>query len=176
MNALKAWWAALGMREKRLVSIAGLVVGLALLWLVALSPALRTTREAPAKHAQVDSQLQSMQAMAAEAQSLRGQRALSYDESLRSLEASVKQTLGTGAVLSVSDGRANLNLKGVSADALAMWLSQARVNARVVPNEARLQRSTAQAAAAPASASSAAANAPTAAAWDGTLVLQLPAR
>jgi general secretion pathway protein M len=172
MNALKVWWAALGAREKRLVSMAALVVGLALLWIVGISPAWRTVREAPAKQAIIDKQLQTMHAMVAEATSLRGQRALSYDESLGSLENSVKQTLGSSASLTVNDGRASVNLKAVSADALALWLNQTRVNARLVPSEARLQRS----AAAPAAASSAASGNPKAAAWDGVIVLQMPAR
>jgi general secretion pathway protein M len=163
MNALQTRWAALGAREQRLVIIASVLVCAALLWWVALAPALQTVRLAPAQHAQMDSQLQTMRAMAAEATALRAQRSLSYEESLRNLESSVKQTLGSSATLSVSDTRASLTLKGVNANALAQWLSQARVNARVVPSEARLQRSQA--------------STPTNnATWDGTLVLALPSR
>jgi general secretion pathway protein M len=188
MNPLAQRWAGLAAREKAMLAGAGLVVGLALLWWVALAPALQTLRAANAQHAQVDAQLQSMRLLAAEATALRGQRALGYEESLRNLENSVKQTFGAGATLSVSDARASLTLKGVSADALAQWLSQARINARVVPSEARLQRSAAGAAApalAPSSkASSASATpaSPTASVspgpvlWDGVLVLALPAR
>jgi general secretion pathway protein M len=177
MNALQTRWASLGAREQRLVALASFLVVAALLWWVALAPALQTVRMAPAQHAQVDAQLQSMRSLAAEATALRAQRTLSYDESLRNLESSVKQTLGTGASLSVSDSRASLTLKGVSANALALWLSQARVNARVVPSEARLQRSLASV---PNSAASAATNSSSATAsgttWDGMLVLALPNR
>ncbi len=186
MNAVAQRWASLAEREKLMVAGAGLITGLALLWWVALAPALQTLRAADAQHAQVDAQLQSMRLLAAEATALRGQRTLGYEESLRNLENSVKQTLGAGATLSVSDARASLTLKGVSADALAQWLSQARVNARVVPSEARLQRSNAGAAvsavAPPGTASSAiAASAATSVSpspvlWDGVLVLALPAR
>ncbi len=177
MNALQARWATLGAREQRLVAIACVLVGLALLWWVALAPALQTVRSAPAQHAQVDAQLQSMRALAAEATTLRAQRALSYEESLRNLDSSIKQTLGTGATLSISDSRASVALKGVSANALAQWLSQARVNARVVPSEARLQRSLASAPSSAASAASAAAGTATSnATWDGMLVLALPPR
>lgn len=188
MNALAQRWASLAAREKTMVAGAGLVVGLALLWWVALAPALQTLRAADAQHAQVDAQLQSMRLLAAEATALRGQRTLGYEESLRNLENSVKQTFGAAATLSVSDTRASLTLKGVSADALAQWLSQARINARVVPSEARLQRNNAGAAAgaaapalAPSSAASSATSTPAAAPpgpvlWDGVLVLALPAR
>jgi general secretion pathway protein M len=177
MNALQARWATLGAREQRLVLIASVLVCLALLWWVALAPALQTVRSAPAQHAEVDAQLQNMRALAAEATTLRAQRALSYEESLRNLDSSVKQTLGAGATLSVSDSRASVTLKGVSANALAQWLSQARVNARVVPSEARLQRSLAAAPSAGASAAGAAASpANSNATWDGMLVLALPSR
>lgn len=184
MNAVAQRWANLAAREKTMLAGAGLVVGLALLWWVALAPALQTLRSANAQHAQVDAQLQSMRLLAAEATALRGQRTLGYEESLRNLENSVKQTFGATAVLSVSDARASLTLKGVSADALAQWFSQARINARVVPSEARLQRSNAGAAAGavtpPGTASSAiaasASVSPSPALWDGVLVLALPAR
>jgi general secretion pathway protein M len=188
VNVLAQRWANLATREKTMVAGAGLVVGLALLWWVALAPALQTLRAADAQHAQMDAQLQSMRLLAAEATTLRGQRILSYEESLRNLENSVKQTFGAAATLSVSDARASLTLKGVSADALAQWLSQARINARVVPSEARLQRTTAGAgvsagaAAAPSSAARSAAGTsasspnPGPALWDGVLVLALPAR
>ncbi len=185
MNALTQRWASLAGREKTMVIGAGLVVGLALLWWVALAPALQTLRAADAQHAQADAQLQSMRLLAAEATTLRGQRTLGYEESLRNLENSIKQTFGAAATLAVSDTRASLTLKGVSADALAQWLSQARINARVVPSEARLQRSSAGAAANAAAIPSSTASSATATSaslspspvlWDGVLVLALPAR
>lgn len=184
MNAMTQRWASLARREQSMLLAASLVVGLALLWWVALAPALQTLRAADAQHAQVDAQLQAMRSLAAEATALRAQRTLSYEEALRNLENSVKQTFGAGAALSVSDSRASLTLKGVSADALAQWLSQARINARVVPSEARLQRSNASgttgsatSAASPAKGASAATGtAPTPVTWDGVLVLALPAR
>jgi len=39
---LRARWAALELRERRMVAIAAALVALALLWWVALAPALRT--------------------------------------------------------------------------------------------------------------------------------------
>ncbi len=184
MNAIKIWWAGLGTRDQRLVSLAVALVGLALLWTIGISPALKTLSSASKEHAAVDAQLQSMRQQAEQATSLRAQRALGYDESLRNLENSVKQTLGAGATLSVNNSRASLALKGVSADALALWLGQARINARVVPSEARLQRSaaavtsTAATGTSTAATSTAATSASTAvtANWDGVMVLSLPAR
>ncbi|MFG5407614.1 type II secretion system protein GspM [Piscinibacter sakaiensis] len=47
------------------------VVGLALAWLLALQPALRTLREAPRQIDQLDARLQAMQGLAAETAALR---------------------------------------------------------------------------------------------------------
>jgi general secretion pathway protein M len=166
MNTLKLWWTGLAAREQRWISIAAWLVGLAAVWWLGLAPAIATLRAAPAQHAAADAQLQAMRAQAAQAKDLRGQRAIGYDEALRNLEGSVKKTLGTGANLAINDTRANLSLKNVNADALAVWLNQARIDARAVPSEARITRST------PAAASSTA----TVTSWDGTIVLNLPPR
>jgi general secretion pathway protein M len=174
MSVLQDRWNSLAVREKTLIAGATLLVGGALVWWLAIAPALAILRSAPAQHAQIDMQLQSMRLLASEATALRAQRVLTYDEVLRNLENSVKQTLGAGATLSVSESRASVTLKGVGADALAQWLAQARINARVVPSEVRLQRSAAVAPT-PASAASGVASANTVN-WDGMLVLSLPAR
>jgi general secretion pathway protein M len=166
MNAFKLWWTSIAAREQRWISIAAWLVGLAVVWWLGLAPAIKTLRAAPEQHAAADAQLQAMRAQAAQAKDLRGQRAISYDEALRNLESSVKKTLGTGANLAINDTRANLSLKNVSADALAVWLNQARIDARAVPSEARITRST------PAAASSTS----TVTSWDGTIVLNLPPR
>ena len=171
MNALKLWWAGLGAREQRLVGIAGLIVGIALLWWVAIAPALTTLRTTGQQHAAIDSQLQSMRVLANQARDLRANRPLSYDESLRNLESSVKQTLGSGATLAVTDSRASVSLRAVNADALALWLNQARINARVVPSEMRLTRTASATTSAAAGTSTS-----TVSSWDGTMVLTLPAR
>lgn len=161
MDSLAARWAALAPRERVLVGSAIALVAAALLWWVGISPALKQLRQAREAAPQLDAQLQLMRAQASEATSLKAQRALSYDESLRSLENSVK-TLGAGASLSVSDARASITLRGVSGDALAAWLAQVRANARLVPSELRLKKA--------AGATPAVTN------WDGSIVLNLPAR
>lgn len=167
MSRLKIWWAQLGSREHRLILLASSIVALALIWLLALAPAVKVLRSAAKDQAAASVSLQTMQLLAEQAGVLRAQRALGYDESLRNLENSLKQTLGNTASLSVSETRANVTLKGANADALALWLTQARINARALPSEARLQRSTANA-----NTSSAAVSA----SWDGSLVLTLPSR
>jgi general secretion pathway protein M len=166
MDVLLARWAALAARERVFVGSAIALIAVALLWWVGLSPALTKIKHARQAAPQLDAQLQLMRAQANEASTLKAQRQLSYDESLRSLEASIK-TLGAGAALSVSDARANITLKAVSGDALAQWLAQVRANARLVPSELRLQKT---------AASTAAAATTSIASWDGTVVLSLPNR
>lgn len=156
--SVAARWRQLADRERRLVLIALTLVAAAALWWLGLAPALGSLRSADARHRQVDTQLQQMQALQAQAKSLQAQPKLSYEESLRALEASVKQGLGSAARLQVSGERATVTIKGVSADALAQWLTQARVNARAAPSEARLVRNA------------------SAVTWDGTLVMSLPPR
>jgi general secretion pathway protein M len=168
MNGLAARWAAFAPRERMLVGGATVLIAVALIWWVGISPALKQLRQAREAAPQLDAQLQQMRAQASEAASLRAQRALSYDESLRSLENATKN-LGPGATLSVSDTRASITLRAVSGDALAAWLAQVRANARLVPNELRLKKS-AGSASVSTSAASAATN------WDGSIVLNLPAR
>ncbi len=163
--AVSGRWAALASRERVLVGSAATLIFVAVLWWVAISPALTQISTARAAAPALDAQWQLMRAQAQEAASLKSQRQLGYDESLRSLETSVK-SLGAGAALSVNEARATITLKGVSGDALAQWLAQARANARLVPSELRLQKSTASAATATAALTS----------WDGSIAMSLPAR
>lgn len=149
-------WQALAARERRWLSWAAAIAALSLVWWLAVAPALHTLRAAPAQLALLDGQLQTMRELAEQARLLQSQPKIAYDDALRALEASVRQQFGSTAQFSVSGERATLTLKGASAEALAQWLTQSRVNARVLPSEARLTRSPQG--------------------WDGTLVLSLPAR
>lgn len=202
MQRGRAAWAGLAPREQRLVGGAALLVGLALLWWVGLSPALRTLRAAPAEHARLDAQLQQMQTLAAQAQALQAQPRIHREEALRTLESSVRDRLGPNTQVQPSAGDAvGVSMRGAPAETLGEWFSQVRTNARAVPREVHLTRSQiappgasgapANPAANPAGATanrnrpaSPAAGAPAAPPddelprirWDGTLVLGLPAQ
>lgn len=159
---MQAHWARLAPREQDGVLLAAGLVSGALLWWVLLAPALQVWRSAEAQAHSLDAQLQSMQNLQAQAKALQTQPRLGADDSLRALQNSTQQHLGNAAQLSVNGERATITLKGVSAQALAQWLTQTRINARLVPSEAHLSRS---------------ANGPTGLTnWDGTLTLTLPAR
>lgn len=137
MNALRQRWAALAERERLLVGLAIAVVALALLWLVALQPALRTLRAAPAAHAALDQQAQAMQRLAAEAASLRAAPPLAPGLAAQALQGATAR-LGTGGRLTMQGDRAVLMLNGVHGEALAAWLAEARRGARARPVEAKL--------------------------------------
>ena len=85
-SALQARWQALAPREQSLVLVASTLVALALLWWLALAPALQTLRSAPARHASLDAQLQHMQALQAEALQLQAQPRANADEAQRALQ------------------------------------------------------------------------------------------
>jgi general secretion pathway protein M len=152
-----AAWAGLAPREKMLAGGAAALVLMALIWWLAIAPALAVLRSSDAQHQALDAQLARMRALQKQAQALQGQPKQNQDESLRLLEASVRQRLGTSARMVVAGERVTLTLANTPPDALATWLSQARVNARAVPAETRLTRGAGGG-------------------WDGTVVLTLPPR
>lgn len=156
-SALRVRWEALPDREKMMVAAAGAVVAAALVWWIALGPALGVLHSAEEQHRTLDTQLQHMRALQQQAQALQAQPRQTHDEALRRLELSVRQRLGTTARMTVVGERVNVTLTGTAPDALAQWITQARVDARALPSEARLSRNTAGM-------------------WEGTLVLSLPGR
>lgn len=152
---LRTRWQAASRREQRSLMLAGGVVALALLWWLALAPALAVWRTAPAQHLLLQAQMQNMQTLQVQARALQALPTLNAAESRRALEDALK-TLGKTAQMTVQADRLNVTLKGVSAQALAQWLSSSRQNAHLVPTEVHLTR--------------------VADAWDGSVVFTLPAQ
>ncbi len=136
-SALAARWAALAPRERRLVAIAAAVVGVALLWALAIQPALRTLRTAPAAQAALYAQWQSMQREAAEAQQLRAAPPLAAGLAVQALQGATAR-MGTSGRLSLQGERAVLTLTDASPVAITQWLTEVRLGARALPVEARL--------------------------------------
>ncbi|HSW17129.1 MAG TPA: type II secretion system protein GspM [Ramlibacter sp.] len=157
MAALRQRWRAMPAREKTLAAIAAGLVFAALLWWIAILPALSTLRTSAAQHQLLDAQLRRMRALAGQAQALQAQPRQNPDDAARALEASVTQILGTTGRVVMAGDRATITLNGARPEALTQWLAQARVNAHAVPAEARVQRN---------------ANG----LWDGSIAMGLPAR
>lgn len=135
----RARWQALGARERQGLTVALCVVALFLLWALAIAPAWRTTREAPAQLDRLDAQLQHMQRQALEARELRAIPALGGSQAAAALRAAT-DTLGTAARLQLSGERATLTLSGINGSQLRDWIAEARSAARTRPLEANLTR------------------------------------
>jgi general secretion pathway protein M len=155
IEGLRARWAAVAPREKLLVGAAATIIAIALVWMIAIGPALSTLHSADEQRRTLDAQLQRMLALQSQAQTMQAQPRQNRDESLRQLELSVRQGLGTTARLVITGDRVTVTLTATPADALAQWLAQARANAHALPGEAHLTRNSGGS-------------------WDGTLVLALP--
>ncbi|WP_353233976.1 type II secretion system protein GspM [Diaphorobacter ruginosibacter] len=164
LDILRQRWNVLGAREQILVMGAAIVVACALVWWVALAPALKTLRTAPEAHALLDAQLQRIRGLQQEALELQKAPRIQGDDAVRSLQSSLSKALGDTAQVSIAADRATITLKGAAAAPLAQWLAQVRHTARAVPIQAKLTRH-----------GGARGDAPTLPVrWDGTLIMSLP--
>lgn len=160
MTSLRTWWEQLSAQERGGLQVAAALLALLVLWFAVIGPGMQTWRTADAKGQALDAQLQQMQSMQAQAMALQAQPPLAYDDAVRALTQTTQQALGTSSQISVAGERATVSVQSITADALAQWLAQVRLNARTVPAEVHLSRAIDQ----------------TAAVWSGTLVMSLPAR
>ena len=150
-------WQQLNSREKTLVSAALAVVAAALLWWVAIAPALKVLKTAQVQQLALDAQLQQMQNLQAEAKALQAAPKIKSADAAKALDAVVKQHLGVAAQVTMTGNQVSLTLTNVAPEALAQFLAQARTQANALPSQVRLRPSS------------------NPQSWDGTLVLQLPA-
>lgn len=134
-----ARWQALAPRERGAARLALAVLALFLVWSLAVAPAWRTLRAAPAQLDRLDAQLQRMQGLAAEVRELRAAATVSSSQSAAALKAATDR-LGSQAKITLLGDRATLTLTGVSGEQLAQWLTEARSGARARPVEAQLSR------------------------------------
>jgi general secretion pathway protein M len=143
VNALRAEalarWAAMPPRERLGLTLAGVAIGIAVVWMIGVAPALRTLREAPIQIDALDLQLQAMQRMAAEARDLRGAAPVPANQAAQALKSATDR-LGDKGRLAVMGDRATLTLNGVNGEVLRAWLTEARSGARARPVEAQLTR------------------------------------
>lgn len=136
---LRARWRSLGQRERRLLTVLAVVIGIALVWLLFVQPAWRTLRSAPAEIDRLEAQLQQMRREAAESQSLRSAPRINLAQASAALRASTDR-LGANGKLQVLGDRATLTLTNADGDQLRRWLAEARSGARARPVEANLTR------------------------------------
>jgi general secretion pathway protein M len=140
-SALVAWWRqALAARERRLVLVAAAVIGVYLLFTLALRPALATLQSAPDDLERLQAQLQSMQRLAAEVKDLRGAPPINTAQATVALRLA-SERLGDKARLSIQGDRAVLTLTNAGTGQIKGWLAEVRSGARARPVEANLSRS-----------------------------------
>jgi general secretion pathway protein M len=132
-------WQALAPRERRGVAIGAALIAVALVWLVAIQPAWRSLRSAPAELATLETEWRQMQRLAAESRELRDTAPVPPAQSSAALRAATER-LGPQARLTQAGERATLTLNGVTGAQLGAWLVEARSAARAHVVEAQLTR------------------------------------
>lgn len=161
MDAFNQWFEQRAPRERQLLSIAFALLVIAVIWWTLVAPALQTYRTSTAAHAKLDIELAQMQAMASEAKQVRARPVVSAAQAQAWLDTSVKK-LGK-ATLQMQGSRVQVNFVGASPESIAMWLAEARSTVQLLPLQANWKRSVG------------AANAANVL-WDGSMVLELPAK
>ena len=174
-QTLQGAWQQRSVRDRRLLALAAAVLGLALLWQLAVAPALSTWQGAAERQAELDRQTRNMLQLQAEARQLQAPTRIPRPQAIALLESSAASLLGKDARLTVQDDVLRVNVVAAPAAGLAQWLAQAREKALALPQSARLERvppalsTTAQAPTTAAATSDA-----TEVFWRGELALRLP--
>ncbi len=137
--SLQPQWAAMSPRERWMVVLAAIAVGLTLLVVLGIRPAWNQLQKGPARLQQLDAELQVAQRAALEAQALRQVAPVPAAQAQAALQAATA-TLGPQAQLTVQGDRATVQLNEVPPEALMTWLGEARRAARARPVQAQLQR------------------------------------
>jgi general secretion pathway protein M len=140
LNNLKSWFDQRVPRERAMLVTGAALLVAALVWAVALAPALRTLRSYDAQKRVLDTQVQAMQQLQAQAKLLQDQPQLSPTARTQALQASVQQAFGSAATVTASAGTVQLTLTNVSSQTLAQWLASARLQAHAAPQQAQLVR------------------------------------
>jgi len=131
------FWQARAPRERLAIAAMAAAVAILLVWMVAVQPALRTLREAPAELDRLDSQWQQMQLAALESAALRTASPVPPQQAAEALRAATERLGGKGRIALQGD-RATLTFTAVPFEALRNWIGEARSAARARPVEAQL--------------------------------------
>ena len=139
LEPLHRWWGTLAPRERVMVGLGVAALVVLLTWTLAIQPAWRTLRDAPARQARLDEQWQVMQRLADEVRELRALPPVAKIQAATALK-SASDRLGEQGRLSLQGERAVLTLNGASTSQLRAWLAEVRSGARARPVEANLTR------------------------------------
>lgn len=139
-TTLQAWWRQRAVREQMLLGAGAVLLVLALLWSLALAPAIKTLRQHNARAAQLHATLSQMQNLEAQAKLLQAQGSISGAAAQQALQTQTTSLLGKQAELTQRGGGASVTLRGVSPQALGRWLTTIRTEAHAKVVQSRLQR------------------------------------
>lgn len=138
--AVQAAWRQRPARERRLVLLGVWVLGLALLWQMALAPALATWQIAPQRQAELDAQTRQMLQLQAEARQLKAPARIARPTAIAAVESSARALLGADSQVQAQGEQLQVKFSAASAAGLAQWLTQSREQAQALPVAARLDR------------------------------------
>jgi len=140
---LTVWWQQLPARDRLALGGGCAVIGLLVLFMLAVRPAWQTLRDTPAQLERAEQNLQQMRQLAAEAVALRQAGPVSTwtrDQRLQQLENLLPQAFGAAASLQVQGDLVTLTLERASADQLAQGMALLRRQLYLLPHASRLQR------------------------------------
>jgi general secretion pathway protein M len=139
---LAAWWDERNAREKRLLSIGGLVIVLVIFYSTLISPALDGREVIRETLPGLKRQLATMQGQAAEAKRLAGsaQNAAPSGDSLNSAVTSSLADRGLNATkVQLSGNAVQIEMKNVSFSAWIVWLDDMRKQLKVHVTQAHVE-------------------------------------
>jgi general secretion pathway protein M len=160
------FWQGLSQRERAIIALAVLVIGVAVLWSLLLAPAFNSLRDAAQERVKLNAQAQHMHDLARQAAALKALPQIRSADAQHTLRTATEQRLGKAARLTTQGSRATINLSRVNATQFAAWLADVRANARATVLEMRLTREVSNQGASPTTGS------PTL--WSGVIALTLP--
>lgn len=144
LNALRGQflsrWQAMAPRERQMVTLAAWALGLTLLVLVGIRPAVRTLQQAPIQLNEVNATLDDMRRQAEEVRLLKQLPPVPPAQAQAALQSATER-LGPAATLRVQQDRVIVTFNKVPGGQLAEWLSEVRSAARARPVEANLAES-----------------------------------
>jgi len=134
-----AAWRARPPRDRMALIAMALIVGVFVVWVVFVAPAVSVLRSAPTQLETLDTQLLQMRGMAAEVRELRNATPVPAAQAGLAIKAAAER-LGDKVRLSLQNDRALLTLQNASPEQVRALLVEARSAARARPVEANLTR------------------------------------
>ncbi len=142
------WWASLQSRERRVLGTGAVLLGLALVWLLAFEPAWVGRRTLQAELPKLRAQVAQMEGLAAEARRLSGQSSQAAD-SPQQLKGLLEQSIEAAGLksslsqLTVSGELIDVRFKGVPFAAWLGWFDGALRETRLRAVDVAIERETA---------------------------------